>query len=58
MVEYMNRTDIPNVITDNWRVSDVAYESESTTMNRLQELNIKVDSARQQQYYVRIWEYA
>jgi hypothetical protein len=46
----MDRTDIPNVLMVNYRVSDAANDSESTTMIRLNELHVKADSAIQQQY--------
>jgi hypothetical protein len=46
----MDRTDILNVLMDKYRISEAANHSESTTMIRLNELHVKVGSARQQQY--------
>jgi hypothetical protein len=37
----MDRTGIPNVHRDNYRTSEAAKDSESTTMIRLNELHIK-----------------
>jgi hypothetical protein len=45
----MDSTDIFNVIKNNWRLTDAAKDSESTTMIRLSELHVKAGSARQQQ---------
>jgi hypothetical protein len=46
----MNRTEICNVLMDNYRISEAANDSESTTMIRLNELHVKIGSGRQQQY--------
>jgi hypothetical protein len=46
----MDRTDILNVPRNNYRISEAAEDSESTTMIRLNELHVKAGSARQQQY--------
>jgi hypothetical protein len=46
----MDCTDIPNVLRDNWKVSDAANDSESITMIRLHELHIKTGTDRHQQY--------
>jgi hypothetical protein len=45
----MDRTDIFNVVRDNYRISEAAKDSESTTMIRLNELHVKAGSARRQQ---------
>jgi hypothetical protein len=46
----IDHTDILNVLRDNYRISEAANDSESTTMIRLNELHIKAVSAIQQQY--------
>jgi hypothetical protein len=46
----MDRTDIFNVLGDNYRISEVANDSEATTIIKLNELHVKAGSARQQQY--------
>jgi hypothetical protein len=46
----MDRTDTLNVLRDNYRISEAANDSESTTMIRLNELHVKAGSARWQQY--------
>jgi hypothetical protein len=46
----MDRTDIPNVLRDNYRISEAAKDSESTTMIRLNEQHVKAGSARRQKY--------
>jgi hypothetical protein len=46
----MDYTDILNVLRDNYRISEAAKDSESTTMIRLNELHVKAGSDRQQQY--------
>jgi hypothetical protein len=46
----MDRTDIPNVLRDNYRISEAAKDSGSRTMIRLNELHVKAGSARQQKY--------
>jgi hypothetical protein len=43
-------TDTLNVPNDNYRISEAANDSESTTMIRLNALHVKAGSARQQQY--------
>jgi hypothetical protein len=48
-----DRMDILNVFRDNFRTSEAAKDSESTTMIRLNELNVKAGIARQQQYAVK-----
>jgi hypothetical protein len=45
----MDRTDILNVLGDNYRAPEEASDSESTTIIRLHELHVKADGARQQQ---------
>jgi hypothetical protein len=49
-VTAMDHTDILNVLKDNYRVSEAANDSGSTTIIRLNELHIKAGSAKQQQY--------
>jgi hypothetical protein len=46
----MNRTDIFNVLRDDYRTSEAANDSEYTTMIILNELHVKAGSAKQQQY--------
>jgi hypothetical protein len=46
----MSRTDIFKVLRVNYRLSEVANESEYVTMIRLNELHVKTGSAKQQQY--------
>jgi hypothetical protein len=46
----MNRTDILNVLRNNYRISEAEKDSESTTMIKLNELHVKASSARRQQY--------
>jgi hypothetical protein len=46
----MDRTDIFNVLRDNYRIFEAAKDCESATMIRLHELHVKTGSARQQQY--------
>jgi hypothetical protein len=46
----MDHTGIYNAIRDKYKISDELNNSESTTMIRLNELHVKVGSARQQQY--------
>jgi hypothetical protein len=46
----IDRTDITNVLMNNYRTSEVAIDSESKTINTLHELHIKVGGARQQHY--------
>jgi hypothetical protein len=46
----MDRTDILNVLRDNYRITEAAKDSGSTTMIRLNELHVKAGSAKWQQY--------
>jgi hypothetical protein len=46
----MDRSDILNVLRDNYRISEVVKYFESAAVNRLNELHVKAVSARQQQY--------
>jgi hypothetical protein len=43
-------TDIPNVLMDNYKISESENDSELAIKNRLNELHVKACSARQQQY--------
>jgi hypothetical protein len=45
-----NDADILDVLRGNGRVSNLPKDPESTTMNKLHELNIKVGSARHKKY--------
>jgi hypothetical protein len=44
----MDRTDILNVLSDNYTISEAANDSQSTTMIRLNELHVKAGNVRQQ----------
>jgi hypothetical protein len=46
----MDRTDILNVSSDNYSISEAVNNSESTPMIWLHEPHVKAGSARQQQY--------
>jgi hypothetical protein len=46
----MDRTDIINVLRDNYIISEAANDSESITINRLNELHVNAGSARQKPY--------
>jgi hypothetical protein len=46
----MDRTDILNVLKYDYIISRAAIDFETTTIIRLNELHVKADSARQQQY--------
>jgi hypothetical protein len=45
-----DRTDILNVLRGNYRISEAANDSQSTTMIRINELHVKAGIAIQQQY--------